>query len=60
VDPPKKSARSQLVENSSCKFDPPCLLALACFFSAITIGFGEEDALQKICTALPIHQDNAY
>jgi hypothetical protein len=55
---PKKSAKSQLVENSSN------LIRLAYWrkriISANTIGFGEGEALQKIRNALPIRQDIAY
>jgi len=55
---PKKSAKSQLVENSSY------LIRLAYWrrrvISANTIGFGEGEALQKIRNALPIRQDIAY
>jgi hypothetical protein len=52
----KKSAKSQLVENSSCKFEPPWRRRV---ISANTIGCGEE-ALQKICDALRIRQGIAY
>jgi hypothetical protein len=53
-EPSKKSAKSQLVENSSCK-----LIRLAYWrrrvISANIIGFGEvEEALQKISNASPI------
>jgi hypothetical protein len=55
---PKKSAKSQMVENSSN------LIRLAYWrrrvISANTIGFGEGEALQKIRNALPIRQDIAY
>ncbi len=34
-------------------FDPPCLLAHACYFRQY-FGFGEGEALQKICNSLPI------
>jgi hypothetical protein len=46
------------------KIDTARLIRLAYWrrrvISANTIGFGEGEALQKICTALPILQDIAY
>jgi hypothetical protein len=55
---PKKSAISQLVENSSN------LIRLAYWrrrvISANTIGCGEGEDLQKIRNALPIRQNIAY
>jgi hypothetical protein len=57
--PQKKSAKLQLAENSSSKFDPPCLLPQACYFRQY-VGFREGEAFQKICNALPIRQDIAY
>ncbi len=67
---PKKSAKSQLFENSSSKFDPPSLFKKTTMFtplywhrrviSANTIDFGEGEALQTLCNAFPIRQDIAY
>jgi hypothetical protein len=46
------------------KIYPAKLIRLAYWrrhiISANTIGFGEGEALQKMCNALPIHQDIAY
>jgi hypothetical protein len=51
-EPHRKSAKSQLFENSSCKFEPP--------ISVNTVGFGEGEILQKIHNVSPICQDIAY
>jgi hypothetical protein len=56
---PKKFAESQLVENSSFKFDPPCLLSQAGYFPN-TLGFGEGKLFQKMHNALPFRQDILY
>jgi hypothetical protein len=46
------------------KIHPASLIRLAYwrrrFISANTIGFGEGEALQKFCYALPIRQDITY
>ncbi len=60
-EPLKKSAKTKL---HWLKIQPANLIRLAYWrrrvISSNTIGLGEGEALQKICTALPIRQDIAY
>jgi hypothetical protein len=59
VDPPKNPKNHKWLE-----IHPAILIRLAYWrrrvISVITIGFGEGEAIQKICNISPIRQDNAY
>ncbi len=54
---PKKSAKLQLVEIHPANLIRTLPIGAV---SANIIGFGEGEALQKICNALPIRQDIAF